>query len=102
VSDRNVRTLVVDDSAFARKVLRESLSRIPGIEVVGIARDGLDALEKIAELRPDVITLDLVMPHLDGVGLLRALPGLALSPLPRGRLVVRVQRASGEEDYACE
>jgi len=70
-----VRVLVVDDSAFARKVLRESLSRVPGIEVVGIARDGLEALERIAELSPDVITLDLVMPNLDGVGVLRALDG---------------------------
>jgi two-component system chemotaxis response regulator CheB len=75
VTDRNVRTLVVDDSAFARKVLRESLSRIPGIEVVGIARDGLEALEKISELSPDVVTLDLVMPNLDGLGVLRALDG---------------------------
>lgn len=69
-----VRVLIVDDSAFARKVLREVLTTSPLIEVVGWARDGLDALEKIAELRPDVITLDLVMPNLDGLGVLRALP----------------------------
>ncbi|MFL5400550.1 MAG: chemotaxis-specific protein-glutamate methyltransferase CheB [Myxococcales bacterium] len=75
MKDRPVRTLVVDDSAFARKVLRESLSRYPEIELVGIARDGLEALEKIAELSPDVITLDLVMPNLDGLGVLRALAG---------------------------
>ncbi len=69
-----IRVLVVDDSAFARKVLRETLSRSPLLEVVGIARDGLEALEKIAELAPDVVTLDLVMPNLDGLGVLRALP----------------------------
>jgi two-component system chemotaxis response regulator CheB len=67
------RVLVVDDSAFARKVLREMLER-SGLEVVGIAHDGLEALEKIALLKPDVITLDLVMPNLDGIGVLRALP----------------------------
>ncbi len=67
------RVLVVDDSAFARKVLREILSGDPRLEVVGFARDGLDALEKIDELKPDVVTLDLVMPELDGVGVLRAL-----------------------------
>lgn len=68
-----VRVLVVDDSAFARKVLTEIL-RSGGLDVVGIARDGLEALELIAELKPDVITLDLVMPNLDGIGVLRALP----------------------------
>lgn len=67
-----IRVLVVDDSAFARKVMRECLS-VAGIEVVGIARDGLEALEKIHELTPDVITLDLMMPNLDGLGVLEAL-----------------------------
>jgi two-component system chemotaxis response regulator CheB len=69
-----IRVLVVDDSAFARKVIRQSLEAAADIEVVGIARDGLDALEKIAELKPDVVTLDLVMPQLDGLGVLAALP----------------------------
>lgn len=69
-----IRVLVVDDSAFARKVLREALSEADGIEVVGVARDGLDALEKIAQLKPDVVTLDLMMPNLDGLGVLMALP----------------------------
>jgi two-component system chemotaxis response regulator CheB len=67
------RVLVVDDSAFARKVLRESLNGSMLLEVVGIARDGLEALEKIVELAPDVITLDLMMPNLDGLGVLREL-----------------------------
>ncbi len=71
-----IRVLVVDDSAFARKVVREILGRDSRIEVVGFARDGLEALEKIQELRPDVVTLDLMMPHLDGIGVLGALrPG---------------------------
>jgi two-component system chemotaxis response regulator CheB len=65
--------LVVDDSAFARKVLREVL-QAGDVEVVGIARDGLEALEQVADLRPDVITLDLMMPNLDGIGVLNALP----------------------------
>jgi two-component system chemotaxis response regulator CheB len=78
-----IRVLIVDDSAFARKVLRESLQTSPRIEVVGTARDGIDALEKIAELKPDVITLDLVMPNLDGLGVLGA-----LSPAQRARVVI--------------
>jgi two-component system chemotaxis response regulator CheB len=73
MSDK-VRVLIVDDSAFARKTLRAVLSGHHAIEVVGIARDGLEALEKIVELRPDVVTLDLVMPNLDGLGVLRAMP----------------------------
>jgi two-component system, chemotaxis family, protein-glutamate methylesterase/glutaminase len=69
-----IRVLVVDDSAFARKVIRQVISRDPAFEVVDIARDGLEALEKIGQLAPDVVTLDLVMPDLDGLGVLRALP----------------------------
>jgi two-component system, chemotaxis family, protein-glutamate methylesterase/glutaminase len=88
-----IRVLVVDDSAFARKVVREVLSRSPLIEVVGIARDGLDALEKAAELKPDVITVDLVMPNLDGLGLLQALP-------PGGPSVVVVSVTDRDSDLA--
>jgi two-component system chemotaxis response regulator CheB len=70
-----IRVLLVDDSAFVRKVLREVLARHAEIEVVGFARDGLEALEKIAELSPDVMTLDLTMPNLDGIGVLDELVG---------------------------
>ncbi len=73
------RVLVVDDSAFARMLLSRVL-REAGIDVVGIARDGREALEKIEELDPDVITLDLTMPELDGLGVLRV---LAARPRPR-------------------
>ncbi|WP_437970468.1 chemotaxis-specific protein-glutamate methyltransferase CheB [Sorangium sp. So ce260] len=69
-----VRVLVVDDSAFVRKVLRQVLGASASIEVVDTAMDGLDALEKIERYKPDVVTLDLVMPNLDGVGVLRSLP----------------------------
>jgi two-component system chemotaxis response regulator CheB len=69
-----IRVVVVDDSAFARKVVREVLSRQPDIEVVAVARDGAEALELIEQTRPDVVTLDLVMPTIDGLGVLSALP----------------------------
>lgn len=77
---RPVRVLVVDDSAFARKVIRDVLVNDPRIEVIAIARDGLDALEKIADLKPDVVTLDLVMPQLDGLGVLAAVRALPTPP----------------------
>ena len=67
-----IRVLVVDDSAFVRKVVTQMLTRSPAIEVVGTARDGEDALQLAERLRPDVITLDLVMPRMSGVEFLRA------------------------------
>ena len=69
---KSIRVLVVDDSAFVRKVVTQMLSRSPSIEVVGAARDGEDALDLAERLRPDVITLDLVMPRMNGGEFLRA------------------------------
>ncbi len=97
MSKKRITVLVVDDSAFARKVIREVLSRDSEIEVVGIARDGLEALEKIAELHPDVVTLDLVMPDLDGLGVLKALKGL--SQVPK---VVIVSVSGSDAELAME
>jgi len=75
-----IRTLIVDDSAFVRKVVREMLSRSPFIEVVGTARDGHEALKLIEELKPNVVTCDLVMPGMNGVELVRA--QMARKPVP--------------------
>lgn len=69
--DRVLRVLVIDDSAYVRKVVREILSRSPFVEVVGTARDGREALELVEQLDPDVVTCDLMMPELDGVGFVR-------------------------------
>ncbi|HVU34860.1 MAG TPA: chemotaxis response regulator protein-glutamate methylesterase [Opitutaceae bacterium] len=66
-----IRTVVVDDSAFVRKTVRAMLAEHPGIQVVGVARDGEEALELVEQLRPDVVTCDLTMPRLDGVGFVR-------------------------------
>lgn len=72
---RRPRVLVIDDSAFARTVLSRVLRASGTIDVVATARDGQDALDRIAALDPDVITLDLTMPELDGIAVLRALAG---------------------------
>ena len=69
--NRKVRVLVVDDSALMRKLIPQVLSRDPSIEVIGTAMDGLLGLKKIGELRPDVVTLDLDMPRMDGLEMLR-------------------------------
>lgn len=68
---RRLRCLVVDDSALYRKVVRDVLAAIPDVEVVGSANDGERAVEQIKSLRPDMVTLDLEMPRLDGIGVLR-------------------------------
>lgn len=75
-----IRVLVVDDSALMRKLIPMILERDPDIEVVGTAMDGAFALKKITELQPDVVTLDLEMPRMDGVETLRTI--MRHSPLP--------------------
>jgi two-component system, chemotaxis family, protein-glutamate methylesterase/glutaminase len=78
--DQIIRVLVVDDSAYVRKVIKQMLSRSPFIEVVGIARNGVEALELVEQLHPDVLTLDLMMPEMDGVAFLQA--QMMRRPLP--------------------
>jgi two-component system chemotaxis response regulator CheB len=65
-----IRVLVVDDSPLVRRTIERLLDADPGVTVVGIAADGLDALAKIRDLRPDVVTLDVLMPRLDGLKVL--------------------------------
>jgi two-component system chemotaxis response regulator CheB len=74
------RVLIVDDSAVVRQMLSEILASDPGIEVVGTAADPLLAREKIKRLAPDVITLDVEMPRMDGLAFLENL--MRLHPLP--------------------
>jgi two-component system chemotaxis response regulator CheB len=87
-----IRVLVVDDSAYVRKVVSQMLSHSPNLHVVGIARDGVEALEQVAELKPDVVTCDLIMPNLDGVGFVTQ--QMARNPVPI--VIVSVASESGE------
>ncbi len=68
-----IRVLVVDDTAIYRKIVSDILRELPGVEVVGTAVNGQIALEKIRELKPDAVTLDVEMPVLNGVEVLREL-----------------------------
>lgn len=70
-----IRVLIVDDSLFIRTILRDMLKGSPDIEIVGTAVNGIDALAKISELKPDVITLDIEMPRMGGLEVLEALQG---------------------------
>ncbi len=71
--DHNIRVMVVDDTVTYRKIVTDVLTSMPGIEVVGTAPNGKIALAKIEQLRPDVLTLDLEMPEMDGLDVLRHL-----------------------------
>lgn len=92
---RKIKVLVVDDSAFNRMAITKMLGTDPGIDVIGAAHDGVDAIAKTLRLLPDVITLDLEMPNMDGFTFLRWLmkerptPTLVLSSRSDSRSVFR-------------
>jgi two-component system chemotaxis response regulator CheB len=92
-----VRVLVVDDSAYVRKMVTQMLSRSPFVEVVGTARDGKEALELAAELKPDVITCDLNMPEMDGVAFVRQQMQRRAIPI----VIISVAGPSGEQVLAA-
>src|SRR5438067_13675089 len=75
----SIRVLVVDDSAFMRRVVGDAVSSQPDMELVGVAHNGLDALVKVEQVQPDVVTLDVEMPEMDGLTALRHL----MSKYPR-------------------
>ncbi len=77
----NIRALVIDDTIVYRKIVGDVLKEIPGVEVVGTANNGKIALSKIASLKPDLITLDIEMPEVNGIEVLKALKNEAQSPV---------------------
>lgn len=87
-----MRVLVIDDSALYRQMLQNLLRRIPGVEVVGAAGDGLEALELVDRLRPELVTLDVQMPNMDGLAFLRA---LRARRLPTGVIMVSSLTSQG-------
>ena len=92
-----VRVLVVDDSAYVRKMMTQMLTRSPFVDVVGTARDGAEALELASALRPDVITCDLNMPEMDGVAFVRR--QMETRPVPI--VIISVASPSGEQVLAA-
>ncbi len=106
---RKIRVLIVDDSAVARRAIRDALSQDPGIEVVDVACDAYVAREKILKLEPDVITLDLEMPRMDGLTFLRILnehhpmPVVVVSALtPQGSAKALEALAAGAVDVLAK
>ncbi len=67
----SIRLMVVDDSAFMRKIVSDAASNIPQVTLVGTARNGEDALEQIDRLKPDLITMDIEVSKMDGMTALK-------------------------------
>ena len=94
---RKIRVLVIDDSAIVRKILSETLASEADIEVVGTAPDPIIALEKIKRLQPDVLTLDIEMPRMDGLTFLKQL--MQTQPMP---VILISSLAQSSVDIALE
>ena len=104
-----IRVLVIDDSAMVREIFKQGLSLDPEIEVVGTAPDPYIARDKIIELKPDVLTLDVEMPKMDGVEFLRRLmpqyplPVLMVSSLTqKGKKITIEALAAGAVDFVSK
>lgn len=108
-SSKPIRVLVVDDSAYMRYSISQYLSECPELQVVGTARDGKEALELIPKFDPDVVTLDVEMPHLDGLSTLRQImqrfprPVVMLSSMTREGAVETIQALTlGAVDFVTK
>src|SRR4051794_19801649 len=90
---KRIRGLITDDSAFMRKVLQSILTADPNMEVVGEARDGREAVSLAEQLRPDVITMDINMPHMDGLQATE----MIMSSNPRPIVIVSSESRDGAD-----
>jgi DNA-binding NarL/FixJ family response regulator len=98
-----IRVLIVDDQTLVRQGVRGLLELLPDIEVIGEASDGEEALEKVPELAPDVLLLDIRMPRLDGIAVLKALseadalpPTLVLTTFDDGDAAIQAIKAGAK------
>ncbi|MEA3221963.1 MAG: chemotaxis response regulator protein-glutamate methylesterase [Thermodesulfobacteriota bacterium] len=106
---KKIRVLIVDDSAVVRQILAKELSKDPELEIVGAAPDPYIARDKIVKLKPDVITLDIEMPRMDGVTFLKKLmqyypiPAVIVSSLtPEGGALAMEALDAGAVDVMCK
>ena len=91
-SRQPIRVLVIDDSPYSRQSIVHMLEPSPLVEVVGTARNGEEGLRKVAELRPDLLTVDLEMPRMDGYTFLR----IVMSKWPTPVIVISGRSGKGD------
>lgn len=107
MNKESIRTLVIDDSAYSRRTIADILEASGECQVVGLARDGEDGIKKALELKPDLITLDLEMPKMDGFTFLRILmkslptPVLVISTMNQRKTVFRAMEM-GAVDFLAK
>ncbi|MGJ7909822.1 protein-glutamate methylesterase/protein-glutamine glutaminase [Neobacillus sp. LXY-1] len=92
--------LVVDDSAFMRRALSQMIESDSQLYVVGIARNGLDAIDKVARLKPDIVTMDIEMPELNGIGALEQI--MKTNPVPTCMISSLTKEGAAETIKALE
>ncbi len=97
---RRIRVLIVDDSALVRKLLRDIVSADPEMEVAGVASTGIEAIRAVAELQPDVVTMDIHMPEMDGLAALEYI--MRKMPLPVVMLSALAQKGASATLKALE
>ena len=105
----NIRVLIVDDSAVMRAIISDQVEAAPGMSVAGVARNGRDALDAVAKHRPDVVTLDMQMPGMNGLEVLDVIlakdpiPVLMVSALTRAGAAVTLEALErGASDYVAK
>ena len=105
--DPKIKVLIVDDSAVMRKIISSALSKEPSIEILGYASNGVQAIESVRTLKPDVVTLDIEMPEMDGLTALKEirkenkrLPIIMFSTLThKGAQAAVMALTAGASDY---
>ncbi|PRR82974.1 Stage 0 sporulation protein A [Clostridium vincentii] len=90
MEDSKISVLIADDNKEFCSILNDYLLNQKDIVVTGIAKDGREALQLIQERKPDLVVLDIIMPHLDGLGVLEQLNTLDIEKIPRVIILVRV------------
>jgi YesN/AraC family two-component response regulator len=93
------RVLIADDSEAVRNALSSLIARLPGIEIVGTARNGIEALDVLRKLKPDVLTLDIRMPDMNGLQVLEEIRKEAMKPSPT--IIVLTGLAEDEYKQRC-